>query len=75
LTRIPIEAPVLNIDIRHAKTWRLQRWLTEKRKALAGNARYGGGLARLMKEGLEQDIRLIRAELARRAAASRSADG
>lgn len=54
---------MMRIDIHHAKDWRLRSWLTQKRKALAGNR---GGLARLMQEHLEHDIALIRAEIDRR---------
>lgn len=53
-------------DLRDAKTWRLRRVLTHKRKALEGARRYPMGLSRLIIESLNEDIPRIRAELKRR---------
>lgn len=53
-------------ELRYAKTWRLRRAITHRNKALDGARRYPTGLSRLTIEGIERDLRLIRAELRRR---------
>lgn len=57
-------------EMRYVKTWRLRRRITDMNKALEGAQTHPAGLTRMTVEGIEHELNLIRAELARRAALS-----